>query len=90
MIIKAEIKKRINGDKAIKAIADVVIDNAVVIHGIGVVETERKRYLKMPNSQWKNKDGEEKQKDICHPISAVARKQIEDAVFAEYNRLDEN
>ena len=37
-----------------------------------------------------NKDGEEKQKDICHPISAVARKQIEDAVFAEYNRLDEN
>jgi len=90
MIIKAEIKKRINGDKAIKAIADVVIDNAVVIHGIGVVETERKRYITMPNSQWKDKDGEAKQRDVCHPISSAARKQIEDAVFEEYDRSDVN
>ena len=58
MIIKAEITKRVNGDKPLKAFADVIIDGAVVIHGIGVVEKEAGRYITMPRSQWKNKEGE--------------------------------
>lgn len=51
MIIKAEITKRVNGDKPLKAFADVIIDGAVVIHGIGVVEKEAGRYITMPRSQ---------------------------------------
>ena len=89
MIIKAGITKRVNGDKPLKAFADVIIDGAVVIHGIGVVEKEAGRYITMPRSQWKNKDGENRQRDICHPISTAARSMIEEAVFVAYDSKDE-
>lgn len=89
MIIKAEITKRVNGDKPLKAFADVIINGAVVIHGIGVVEKEAGRYITMPRSQWKNKEGEIRQRDICHPISTAARSMIEEAVFVAYDSKDE-
>ena len=38
----------------------------------------------MPFSTSKDKDGNEIRRDVAHPISAEARKEIEDAVFAAY------
>lgn len=44
MDYKVEIKKVLSGEKSTKAYADVVIDGAIVIHDIGVIETEKGRF----------------------------------------------
>lgn len=90
MVIKAIIKKKLDGNKPIKAYADVSIDDSIVIHGVAVVESEKGRYISMPFAKWTNKDGEEKTRDIVHPITSSARKQIESAVFAAYDSYSEN
>lgn len=86
MKIKAEIKQLLDGNKSIKAYADVVFDDEFVIHGVGVVVKEGKRFVSMPSKVWKNKDGEEKRRDVCHPIVSENRIAIQKAVFAAYDR----
>lgn len=49
MNIKVEIKKILKGNKPTKAYANIVIDDAVVIHGVGVVENEKGRYIQRRN-----------------------------------------
>lgn len=85
MNLKVKIKTILAGENPVKAFASVVIDDAVVIHDIAVIETEKGRHISMPRSLWKNKDGEERQKDICHPISSSARKELEEAVLQAYD-----
>lgn len=84
MNIKVKIKKLLKGDKPTKAFADVVIDDAIVIHGVGVVENEKGRFMTMPFTTWKNEQGEEITRPICHPISSSARREIESILFAAY------
>ena len=86
MNLKVKIKTILDGEKPVKAFASVVIDDAVVIHDIAIIETEKGRHISMPRSQWKNKDCEERQKDICHPISSSARKELEEALFSAYEQ----
>ena len=74
MNIKVEIKKILKGDKPTKAYANIVIDDAVVIHGVGVVENEKGRYMSMPMTSWKTAKGEAVTRPVCHPISSSARK----------------
>ena len=70
MNIKVEIKKILKGDKPTKAYANIVIDDAVVIHGVGVVENEKGRHMSMPMTSWKTAKGEEVTRPVCHPISS--------------------
>ena len=68
MNIKVEIKKILKGDKPTKAYANIVIDDAVVIHGVGVVENEKGRYMSMPMTSWKTSNGEDVTRPVCHPM----------------------
>ena len=86
MNIRAENKQLLDGSKNTKAYADVVIDDAIVIHGVGAVIKDGKRYVSMPGKMWKNKDGEEKRRDVCHPIVSSARMEIQNAVFSAYDK----
>ena len=86
MEIKAEIKQVMDGSKLTKAYADVLIDNSIVIHGIRVVEKEGSKHISMPSEKWTDKTGEEKRRDVVHPISSSARKQLQDAVFDAYEK----
>ncbi len=91
MNIKIEIRKILKGDKPTKAFANVVIDDSVVIHGVGVVENEKGRFMSMPTTKWTNMKGEEITRNVCHPITASARKEIEEALFKAYEeKLAEN
>ena len=91
MNIKVEIKKILKGDKPTKAYANIVIDDAVVIHGVGVVENEKGRYMSMPMTSWKTSKGDEITKPVFHPISSSARKELEEALFSAYEqKLNEN
>ncbi len=85
MKIKAEIKQLLDGSKNTKAFADVVIDDAFVIHGVGIVEKDGKRFVSMPSKTWTNKEGEDRRRDICHPIKSEMRIAIQNAVFAAYD-----
>lgn len=86
MEIKAKITKKLSGDLPTKAFADVFIDDAIVIHRVGIVEKENGRFITMPHLQWTNNQGEKHRRDMCHPISSSARNQIQDAVFEAYDK----
>ncbi|MCM1365464.1 MAG: SpoVG family protein [Faecalibacterium sp.] len=85
MKIKAQITQLLDGSKNTVGYADVVIDDAFVIHGIGIVEKDGKRYISMPSKTWKNKDGEDRRRDVCHPIVSSTRIEIQNAVFTAYD-----
>ena len=84
MKYQVKIRKVFNTDKSVKALASVTIGNKMAIHGVRVVEPDKGRFVSMPYSVSKDKDGNEIRRDVAHPISAEARKEIEDAVFAAY------
>lgn len=86
MKIKAEIKQLLDGSKNTVGYADVVFDDEFVIHGVGVVIKDGKRFISMPSKVLKNKDGEEKRRDVCHPIVSENRIAIQKAVFAAYDQ----
>lgn len=86
MKIKAEIKQLLDTSKNTVGYADVIFDDEFVIHGVGVVVKDGKRFISMPSKSFKNKDGEEKRRDVCHPIVSESRIAIQKAVFAAYDQ----
>ena len=86
MKIKAEIKQLLDGSKNTKAIADVILDDEFVIHGVGAVIKDGTRFISMPSKILKNRNSEEKRRDVCHPIVSAARIAIQEAVFAAYDQ----
>lgn len=87
MKYQVKIRKVFNTEKPVKALASVTIDNKIAIHGVRVVETEKGRFVAMPYSVSKDQDGNDIRRDVAHPISAEARKEIQDAVFAAYETV---
>ena len=77
MKYQVKIRKVFDTDKPVKALASVTIENKIAIHGVRVDETEKGRFVAMPFSTSKDKDGNEIRRDVVHPISAEARKEIE-------------
>jgi stage V sporulation protein G len=64
-----------------KAIASITLSNDIVIHDIKVFENQAgELYIAMPSR--KTPDGE--YKDIAHPISTVARMQLQGAIIDKY------
>lgn len=66
----------------LKAIVSVTIDNMLAVHDIKVVQGEERLFAAMPS----RKDENGIFRDIVHPITAEARKQLENAVLDEYGR----
>lgn len=73
--------KLLNIDNRLKAIASVTFDDEIVIHDIKVIEGEEGLFLAMPS----RKVGNDRYRDIAHPISSPAREKIETAVINKYN-----
>lgn len=81
-----------SGEGAVKAGASVVIDNAIVVKGIKVIEGPNGLFVAMP-SKPKKENGEVVQEngktvynDIVHPISAEAREVFVKAILDAYNQ----
>ena len=87
MKYQVKIHKVFDTDKPAKAVASVTIDKKIVIHGIRVVETEKGRFIAMPYTTSKDKDGKDIRRDVAHPISTEARKELEDAVINAYETI---
>lgn len=85
MQIRVKIHKVFQNTGAMKAVASVTVDEAFAIHGVKLIETANGRFASMPNEIRKDKDGNEVHRDVCHPISSSARKELEDALFEAFD-----
>lgn len=78
--------KRVKTPGKMKANAGITIDNAFAIHDIKVIETEKGRFIAMPNRRRRGGTG---YIDIAHPISHEVREEMERRIFEEYDKLPE-
>ena len=66
----------------LRAVVSVTIGDELAIHEIKVIEGPQRLFVAMPS----RREAGGVFRDIAHPISAAARKQLEDAVLAAYRR----
>lgn len=84
MTFDVKIHKLIDNGLPLKATATVTMDGGYAVHNVRVIKTDKGTFMGMPFESYKDKDGNEKRKDVFHPITSDARKAMEDAVIAAY------
>lgn len=80
-ITDVKIRKLITEGR-LKAIVSVTFDNMLAVHDIKIVQGEERIFVAMPS----RKDESGMFRDIVHPITAEARKELETAVLDAYER----
>ena len=85
MKYSVKVRKVIETGKPLKAACSVTMDDQFTVHGVKVIQTEKGRVIAMPSEAYKDNDGNEQFRDVCHPITSEARKAMEDAVLAAYD-----
>ncbi len=90
MQISVKIRKILSDGKPVKAVVSITLDEQYAVHGVKVIETEKGRFIAMPNEFHKDKDENAVRHDIFHPITSSARKALEDAVYAAYDEVRKN
>lgn len=83
--VEARIDRLLDGDFKTKAYASATIGGAFAIHGMRVIESEKGRFISMPQESYK-KNGETKYSDTFHAITAEARDALVDAVNDAYEQ----
>ncbi len=78
-ITSIEIRK-IENAGTIKAVASIVLDDAICINRIDVVERKGEMFISFPIR--KNREG--KIYNIAHPITSETREKIQKAILQEY------
>ncbi len=84
-ITSVNVKKYDKEESKMKGIASVLIDDCFVIRDIRIIEGTDGLFIAMPSRR--RNDGE--YQDVAHPINAETRKMFEDAIFEEYNKVEE-
>lgn len=72
-------------ESTVKAYASVSFDGAFAVHGIKVCENEKGRFVSMPSTSYKDRNGETKYSDTFHPITKEAREALNRSVLNAYN-----
>lgn len=83
--VEVRIDRMLNGAFKTKAYVSVTIGGAFAVHGIRVIESEKGRFIAMPQESYK-KNGETKYSDTFHAITAEARTALVNAVNDAYDR----
>lgn len=84
--IKARIDRLVDMEgSSLKAVASVNIGSAFAVHGIRIMDSQKGLFVSMPSTKYE-KDGQTKYSDICHPISAESRTELNNAVLAAYEQ----
>lgn len=77
--------RKVTSEGKMKAIVSVTFDNEFVVHDIKIIEGQNGLFIAMPS----RKMGEGDFRDIAHPINSDTRAKIQDAIFAEYEKVNE-
>lgn len=85
------LKKIEEEDSKLKAVATLTLGDAFTIKGLKLYEGEKGLFVSMPNYKKSAPDshGNEFQ-DICYPISADFRKELEAAIVDKYNGINKD
>ena len=84
-ITSVNVKKYDKEESKMKGIASVLIDECFVIRDIRIIDGNDGLFIAFPSR--KNSDG--LYVDVAHPINSETRKLFEDAIFEEYNKVEE-
>ncbi len=84
-ITSVNVRKIEKEGSRMKGIASIVLDDAFAVHDIRVIEGDNGLFIAMPSRKTATGD----YRDIAHPINQDARKMLEDAIIAEYNKVEE-
>ena len=84
-ITSVNVKKYDKEESKMKGIASVLIDDCFVIRDIRIIEGNDGLFIAFPS----RKNNEGLYVDVAHPINSETRKMFEYAVFAEFNKAEE-
>lgn len=76
---------KLNTDNRLRATASITFNDCFVIHGVRVIEGDEELFMAMPSRRLKNGTF----LDVAHPINNDFRIELEKAVLAEYQELNE-
>ena len=79
---------KVVGKEKLLAYANVVINNAIVLKGIKLIDGSRGKFITMPIQRLIRKK-EIKVFEFYHPINNDARDLITKAIIAEYEKIEE-
>lgn len=86
IITVVKIKKLCNSGTKLIGIADITLDDMIVLHDIKILDNSNKKFLAMPSRSSLNGF-----RDIYHPINSKTRDRIEAILFKLYEKtLDFN
>ena len=85
-ITSVKIRKVERENSRMKGIASVVVDNAIAIHDIRIIEGDNGLFIAMPSR--KTPDGQ--YKDVAHPLNTPTREELNKAVLAEFEKAKES
>lgn len=77
--------RKVTAEGKMKAIVSVTFDDEFVVHDIKIIEGQNGLFIAMPS----RKMGEGDFRDIAHPINSITRTKIQDAIFSEYERMND-
>lgn len=69
-------------ENRLRALVSITVDYDLAVHDIKVIEGPERLFVAMPS----RKDENGSFRDIAHPITPQARKQLEDAVLGAYEQ----
>ncbi len=75
--------RRILQEGRLRAVVSLTIDSAVALHDIKVVQGDERLFVAMPS----RRDETGAYRDIVHPISVEARRQIETRILEAYEEF---
>ena len=85
-ITSVKVHKTEREGSRMKGYATVTLDDCFVVRNIRIIQGEDKLFIAMPS----RKVADDKYEDIAHPINAETRKMFEDAIFEEYEKVEED
>lgn len=75
--------RKVSSEGKMKAIVSVTFDNEFVVHDIKIIEGQNGMFIAMPSRKTPNGEF----KDIAHPINSETRGKMQQAIFAEYEKV---
>ena len=66
MNYSVKVRRVIENGKPLKATCSVTMDDQFTVHGVKVIQNEKGRFIAMPSEAYKDNDGNERFRDVCH------------------------
>ena len=86
-ITSVKIRKVEREGSRMKGIASVVVDNAIAIHDIRIIEGDDGLFIAMPSREKYTSEGTVHE-DVAHPINKPTRQMFTDEILKAYESME--